>query len=81
MPLVALRFANNQQLQAAARNSPPLKHGTTGKAVELLQRSLIELGFGMPVSTDKNTNVPDGIYGNETARTVRSFASSAEFVG
>jgi peptidoglycan hydrolase-like protein with peptidoglycan-binding domain len=73
MPLVSRRFAGNDRLQAAARNSPPLGHGATGPAVEILQSTLVELGFPMPISTKAGRIPGDGIYGSETAGTVRAF--------
>jgi peptidoglycan hydrolase-like protein with peptidoglycan-binding domain len=73
MALVARRLARNQQLQAAATNSPPLKKGASGEAVVILQRALIDLGFAMPISTSKSSGLPDGIYGDETVGTVRDF--------
>ena len=73
MALVSLRFARSNQLQAAARNSPALNKGARGEGVEILQRSLIDLGFAMPISTSQVSKLPDGIYGNETAGAVRNF--------
>ena len=73
MALVSPRFADNIRLQAAARNSPPLRKGETGEAVAILQRALVDLGFAMPLSTNQQTTLPDGIYGSETALTVREF--------
>jgi peptidoglycan hydrolase-like protein with peptidoglycan-binding domain len=75
MALTSRRFARNGKLQDAARNSPPLRNGSTGQAVEILQRALIDLGFPMPLSTARDPNVPDGIFGQETARKVREFQS------
>ncbi len=73
MALISRRFADNERLQIAAENSPPLKKGATGKAVEILQRTLIDLGFAMPNSTAQGKKLADGIYGDETARTVLAF--------
>jgi peptidoglycan hydrolase-like protein with peptidoglycan-binding domain len=73
MALVSPRFARDQRLQAAAENRPPLSQGATGKAVEILQRALIDVGYDMPVSTTGSTKLADGIYGIETATSVRSF--------
>jgi peptidoglycan hydrolase-like protein with peptidoglycan-binding domain len=73
MPLVSRRFSRNDRLQTAARNSPPLGHGATGVAVEILQSTLVELGFPMPISTRNGQIAADGIFGTETANTVRAF--------
>ncbi|HKB02739.1 MAG TPA: peptidoglycan-binding domain-containing protein [Gemmataceae bacterium] len=73
MPLVSRRFSRNDRLQSASQNSPPLAHGATGLAVELLQTSLVELGFPMPISTKNGNIAGDGIFGTETANTVRAF--------
>jgi murein L,D-transpeptidase YcbB/YkuD len=34
---------------------------------------LLHFGYDMPVSTRRGASQPDGIYGDETAATVRSF--------
>ena len=73
MPLMSPRFAGDPQLQAAANNSPPLKIGSSGQGVKLLQKALLHFGHDMPLSTAKNKKPPDGIYGKETAATVRRF--------
>ncbi len=74
MPLVTERFANNQRLQQASNNNPPMKKGETGEAVAILQQALIDLGgFAMPITTANGSKNPDGIYGNETTAVVRKF--------
>lgn len=73
MPLTSPRFAANARLQAAATNSPPMRQGETGEAVQILQQALLDLGFPMPVSTATGTKPPDGKYGNETGKVVRNF--------
>lgn len=73
MALVSRRFANSEGLQAAANNTPPLATGATGEAVERMQRALIDLGFAMPKSKGQGQPLPDGVFGSETARTVRDF--------
>src|SRR5262249_43418052 len=55
---------------------PPLARGERGHAVALLQAALIQLGYPMPMSTTAGGGT-DGIYGDETADTVRSFQSDA----
>ena len=71
MALTSQRMANNRRLQAAAENSPPMRKGETGEAVQILQQALIQTGFPMPVSTQAGS--PDGIFGNETVNTVYRF--------
>jgi peptidoglycan hydrolase-like protein with peptidoglycan-binding domain len=73
MALNSGRFRDNAQLQAAARNSPPLAIGAKGDHVQILQRALGDLGFAMPISAPQRAPLPDGIYGQETAGTVRKF--------
>ena len=71
--LQSRRFSRNDRLQKAAANTPPLAHGSTGLAVELLQSTLVEFGFPMPISTKHGRIRADGIYGSETTATVRKF--------
>jgi peptidoglycan hydrolase-like protein with peptidoglycan-binding domain len=74
MPLTSPRFAGNARLQSAARNQPPLMVGEPrSEAVAILQQALIDLGYPMPITTAHGTKPPDGIYGNETRRTVLQF--------
>lgn len=75
MTLASGRFGNDERLQSAARNNPPLRQGTTGKSVETLQRALVELGFAMPISTHGGAILGDGIFGSETAKAVKTFQS------
>lgn len=60
------------RLEAAGRNSPPMRAGERSDGVVVLQGALIDLGFPMPKSTAR-TGVPDGIYGRETIDAVRAF--------
>jgi Putative peptidoglycan binding domain len=74
MTLVSDRFARNSRLQAAARNSPPLKKNEPDReAVALVQQALVDIGFAMPISMAKGK--PDGAYGDETVNTVAKFQS------
>jgi peptidoglycan hydrolase-like protein with peptidoglycan-binding domain len=70
--LRSLRFRSNSRLQTAANNRSPMRQGERGRAVQTLQKALIDLGFPMPIST-RRYGTPDGIYGSETAATVRKF--------
>lgn len=72
MVLASPRFRDNARLQLAAGNSPPLRWGTEGDHVRLVQQGLMDLGYALPVST-KRYGSPDGIYGGETIEKVRAF--------
>src|SRR5262249_55427547 len=71
------RFVHSSRLQSAANNNPVLRKVETSEGVKLLQQALIDLGFAMPISTQK-TGKPDGAYGDETAATVSQFQSLYE---
>jgi peptidoglycan hydrolase-like protein with peptidoglycan-binding domain len=72
MTLVSERFSRNSRLQAAARNTPPLKKNEPDReAVALVQQALVDIGFSMPISMARGK--PDGIYGDETVNTVAKF--------
>ena len=79
MAFSARRFQGSKQLDAAARNSPPLSPEASGEAVEILQQALIDLGFKMPISTARS-GLPDGIFGSETSRAVHAFQSRHRLV-
>ncbi len=72
MVLRSPRFVDNAQLNMASENSPPLKSGSHGSGVRLVQQGLIDLGFNMPISVRKFGS-PDGIYGNETVSSIKKF--------
>ncbi len=74
MALTSPRFVSSPRMQKASTNSPPFRKGEIGDGVSLLQQSLIDLGYKMPISV-KKLGVPDGIYGNETWATVYQFQS------
>ncbi len=72
MTLTSVRFAGNARLQSAAQNAPPLKKNELDRqAVGLMQQALADLGFRMPITMLKGS--PDGIYGDETVKTVIQF--------
>jgi peptidoglycan hydrolase-like protein with peptidoglycan-binding domain len=73
MSLRLPRFADDPDLRAASENKPPLRQGAKGEGVAILQQALVDLGFRMPRSTRGGDSLPDGIYGAETAATVKSF--------
>lgn len=66
------RFAGNPRLEAAYDNAPPMRKGEVGEAVALVQETLVDDGFDMPISTKENGEM-DGIFGSETFRTVWAF--------
>ena len=57
---------------ATATSQRPIARGETGRAVEILQQCLIDLGFRMPNSTSPS-GLTDGIFGPETEATVKTF--------
>jgi peptidoglycan hydrolase-like protein with peptidoglycan-binding domain len=71
MALKSARFKDNERLQRAAQNHPPVRWPERGPAVAVLQQALLDLGFPMPLSMRQGS--PDGIFGNETLKTVRDF--------
>lgn len=73
MALKYAPFAACTAMEKAARNSPPLRSGSKGTAVRLLQGGLIQLGHPLPFSTKKGA--PDGVFGGETERAVRNYQS------
>jgi peptidoglycan hydrolase-like protein with peptidoglycan-binding domain len=73
MALSIPRLAVNTQIQAAAVNQPPLKVGSSGEGVVILQQALVDLGFTMPRSTRGGNSLPDGIFGAETEQVVKQF--------
>jgi hypothetical protein len=74
-------FVGNVRIQQAARNAPAMKTGEKdAAAVKILQASLIDLGYKMPVST-RRTGLPDGIFGRETADTVYQFQVDKKLKG
>jgi hypothetical protein len=77
MPLTSPQLARDDRLEAAARNSPPLRKGASGPAVAKLQQALIDAGYQMPITTARGSRPPDGIYGDETVRVVQSFQAAA----
>ena len=68
------RFQNNQRLQLASKNAPPLKKGDRGEAVALIQQGLAELlgSHYLPQSLGSG-GVPNGDYNEETYHAVKAF--------
>jgi len=73
MPLTSPRFALDPRLQNAAENNPPMRFGERGDSVATVQRSLVDLGYFMPITTKGGRSWPDGIFGAETKRVVGQF--------
>jgi len=73
MNFKSTRFADDQALAAAAKNNPAICKGAKGPAIEAIQAALVDLGYAMPISTAGPGSTPDGIFGNETAATVKTF--------
>jgi peptidoglycan hydrolase-like protein with peptidoglycan-binding domain len=71
MPLTSEFFVDSQRCQNAAENNPPLHQPETGDGVRRLQDALLALNYDMPITTRQGG--ADGIFGNETAATVRQF--------
>jgi peptidoglycan hydrolase-like protein with peptidoglycan-binding domain len=65
------RYAGQPSLEAAYDNSPPLSAGMEGAGVAAVQQGMVDAGHAMPIST--KSGKPDGIFGQETAATVRDF--------
>jgi murein L,D-transpeptidase YcbB/YkuD len=73
MALSSARLSVNARVREAAVNKGrPLARDETSRAVEILQQSLVEFGFPMPIST-KRSGLMDGIFGHETEATVKAF--------
>ncbi|WP_375426284.1 peptidoglycan-binding protein [uncultured Friedmanniella sp.] len=71
--LSSARYAGQPALEAAYDDSPMLSQGARGTGVAAVQQGLVDAGFPMPVST--SSGKPDGVFGSETAATVRAFQS------
>ena len=73
MALQCARFSSEPDIVRASTNSPPLRRGSHGDGVHVLQLALIDLGFAMPISTKNGASLPDGVFGAETLKTVMAF--------
>lgn len=74
MALTSPRFRWNSRLQQVENNNPVMRMGEQHHAVRLVQQSLIDLGYSMPVSTQKY-NSPDGMFGKESRAKAHQFQS------
>ena len=73
MALQCARFSSEPDIVRASTNSPPLRRGSQGDGVHVLQLALIDLGFAMPISTKNGASLPDGIFGAVTLKAVTAF--------
>ncbi len=74
MALQSDRLSGNARLNGASAQRP-LAKGERGRAVEILQDCLIDLGHAMPRSTSRS-GLTDGIFGSETEATIKKFQSA-----
>jgi len=70
-------FAACMAMEQAARSAPPLRQGSHGAAVALLQGALVQLKEKLPLSI-KKSGAPDGAFGAETLKAVISFQTTAK---
>jgi peptidoglycan hydrolase-like protein with peptidoglycan-binding domain len=73
MALRSGRFAKNARLVQVSNNNPSMRQGEKGEAVAIVQQSLVDLGFAMPITTNDGRSLADGIFGQETFRVVKLF--------
>ena len=73
MTLQCARFSSEPDIVRASTNSPPLRQGSRGDGVRVLQLALIDLGIAMPISTHNGVSLPDGVFGAETLKAVMAF--------
>lgn len=80
--LQSQQLRGDPRLDAAANNNPPFRYGekdgVNSSAVNKLQQALITLGYSMPITTKNGTRAPDGIYGDETFKTIQKFQSDQQ---
>jgi peptidoglycan hydrolase-like protein with peptidoglycan-binding domain len=72
MPLRSRRMSGNARVATAAVNNPPFRKGASGDGVAVVQQALVDLGYPMPITTAWSGKA-DGIYGDETVKTVSQF--------
>lgn len=64
-------FASSEQIKKAAKDAPPLKKGSTGVGVKMLQIALVGIGYNLNFS--KTSGEPNGIYDDEVHKAVSKF--------
>src|SRR4051794_8931563 len=67
----------DQQLQDASDNNPPLSIGSQGEGVKILQTALRDLGHEMPITFASGE--ADGQYGQESFDAVTAFQADCAF--
>lgn len=73
-------FRASDRIVKAAQSAPWMNWGENNGGVSILQGALIDLGYGMPISTRKKGE-PDGIYGDETYGVVLRFQGDQKLHG
>ncbi|HYO96382.1 MAG TPA: peptidoglycan-binding domain-containing protein [Polyangiaceae bacterium] len=76
MPLRSL-VLKHARLSAASLGGNALRFGEQGEAVSRLQLALIALGQALPLSTRKQSKLPDGQFGPETLAAVKALQRQA----
>jgi peptidoglycan hydrolase-like protein with peptidoglycan-binding domain len=72
--LTSARFSGDEVLEGCydGEKARYLRFGSKGEAVKKIQQALIDLGYPLPISTQK-TGEPDGILGSETKKAIEQF--------
>lgn len=78
MPLTSPRFTSSDTLKKVEANLAVLQKGAVNRAVHLVQMALLDLGYKLPLSTNKANYSPDGIYGEETKQAVKKFQQDSK---
>lgn len=79
--LTAPRFSGNLTLEAAFDNERLVRRGATGEPVRLIQESLREMGYALPLSMSRLLpGRMDGDFGPETEAAVTQFQRDASAV-
>src|SRR5579871_3797483 len=63
---------DDDRLQQAFDNQPPIRFGASGDPVRKVQQALADVGFSLPRSTQPGGGL-DGVFGDETLKIVRGF--------
>ena len=78
MALASQCLCGNARLQAVAFNNPAMFVGEAGFAVALVQKSLVDLGYKLPVSMGAG-GLPDGNFRDFVSIVVSNTYKSAKF--
>ena len=71
MGFSSARLRSHERLNSVT-SAHPLAKGERGRAVEILQHCLVDLGHPMPRSTSRS-GLTDGVFGAETEAVVKEF--------